>query len=107
MEAGFVFSHSTPGRGLLVPAADCALEATEPGGGRRGQALSYGAALQGGDRFLLRQTVPLIYHQPRAGSPPPQVREQGAGPSLKKSLQLEMGSLSVPVRGFSLVQIQF
>ena len=64
MQAGFVLSHSTPGRGLLSPTVDCALNvAIEPGDCGRRQALFYRAALQVGDSFLLQQTAPLTYHQ--------------------------------------------
>ena len=42
---------------------------------------------------------------PRAGSPPPQVCEEGAGSSLKKAPQLEIRSLSVSVQGLYPVQI--
>ena len=66
-------SHSTPGRGLLTPTADCASElVTEPGAG------------------------PLL----------PRCVNRAAGPSPEKAPQLETGSFSVPVCGFSLVQIQ-
>lgn len=67
------FSHSTPGRALLSPSADCASE---------------------------------LVTKPGAGSPLPLVREQGSRPSAEKAPQLEIGSLSVLIGGFSLVQIE-
>lgn len=56
--------------GLLSPTVDCFLNlATEPVGGRHRQALSYCAALQGGDCFLLLWTVPLFHQQTQGWLP--------------------------------------
>ena len=104
-QAGFVFSHSTPGRQLPLPPADCTLSpATEPRGGGHRQILYYRAA-PGREPLFQLQTEPLTYHHTQAGSPPPQVCEEGAGSSLKKAPQLEIRSLSVSVQGLYPVQI--
>ena len=42
----------------------------------------------------------------RAGSPPPQVRKQGSWSPSEEAPWLGIGAFSVPVHGFSLVQIQ-
>ena len=107
-QAGFVFSHSTPGRRLPFPNADCTLcPGTEPRDGGHRQVLYYRAAIQGGSHFFQLWTEPLTYHGTQApGSPPPQVCKQEASPSPKKAPQLEIESLSVSVRGLSPVQIE-
>ena len=62
-------------------------------------------ALQGGDQFL-RDCTPDLPPNPGVAPLLPRYTKRAASPSQKKVLQLEMGSLSVPVQGFSLVQIQ-
>ena len=87
---------------FLLQTAPLAQPLCPRGGGCR-QVLYYHAALQGGNHFLQLWTELWPTTTSRAGSPPPQVHEQGASPSRKKALQLEIRSLSVSilVRGLS------
>ena len=64
-------------------------------------------SLQGGDCFLPLQTVPLnSLLSLRLAPLLPRCANKAASPSSEKVPQLEIGSLSVQVHGFSLVQIQ-
>ena len=106
MQAGFIFSHSTPGKWPPCPPADCTLgPVTAPGGGGRRQILCYHAALQGGNHFLQLLTEPLTYNCTWAWLPSSPGGRTGSQTQSKEAPQLEIGSLSVSVRGLSPVQL--
>ena len=107
MQAGFVFSHSYSRETAALSSCRLSLWPSHCTWGWQTQAGSVLSCSHPGREPLLQlRTEPLTYHRTRAGSPPPQEPEKGAGPSPKKAPQLEIGSLSVSVRGLSLVQLQ-
>ena len=83
--AGFVFSHSTPGTWPpYLPADFALLPATVPRGGGRRPLCTVAQPSREGTTFSSCELSPRPTTAPSAGSPPPQVREQGAGSSPRK-----------------------